>query len=133
MTRRDYGSGAMYQRKSDGRWIAVVGETWNAQGDRKRLTVTGKGCLPECAPRCPHRAAIKRKAEKRRGELASGQTGSVRVTVKQWAETYLDMRVRDLSPNGFNAAASPIRKWVVPTIGRKRLADLTPGDRKSVV
>ena len=55
-----------------------------------------------------------------------------RTTVKAWAETYLEMRRRDLSPKGWNAAASPIRKWIIPTIGHRRLAQLTPADVRAV-
>jgi integrase len=130
--RREYGKGALYQRSSDWRWIGVVGETFNGSGDRKRITISGKGCPGGCKPRCPHVADIKRKLERRQAEHERGEIASTRVTVKQWADTYLEHRVRDLRPKAYNAAASPIRNWVVPTIGRKRLADLQPPDVRAV-
>jgi integrase len=39
---------------------------------------------------------------------------------------------RTLSPNGYNAAASPVRRWIVPTIGHRRLDALTPADLRAV-
>lgn len=132
MTRDAYGTGSLYQRSSDWRWIATVEHGYNADGGRRRATVSGKGCEGGCAPRCPHRAAIKRKLERKREEVQRGAASASRATVKQWADTYLEMRLRDLSPKGYNAAASPIRKWVVPTIGHRRLDQLTPADVRAV-
>lgn len=135
--RREWGTGAMYQRSSDWRWVATYAEDgWAASGARKRHLVTGKGCEGGCAPRCSHRAAIKRKVEKKRAAMASGElVGDSRMTVKRWVDEYLRLRrlpPKPLSPKGWNAAASPLRKWVVPTIGSKALADLTPRDLRAV-
>lgn len=132
MTRDDYGSGSLYQRTSDWRWIAAVGDGFNADGDRKRYTVSGKGCEGGCAKRCPHRKAIRDKLDRKREDVSRGIRSSGRTTVKQWADLYLEMRLSDLSPKGYNAAASPIRKWVVPTIGHKRLDELGPADVRAV-
>lgn len=132
MVRREYGKGSLYQRTSDDRWIGVVGEAFNTEGGRKRITVSGKGCPGGCKPRCPHVADIKRKLERRRADLERGEIESGRLTVKQWADRYLEHRVHDLRPKAYNAAASPLRNWVVPTIGRKRLGDLTPADVRAV-
>lgn len=132
MARREHGTGGLYQRASDWRWIGTVEAGWNAEGGRRRVTVSGKGCEGGCAPKCSHRTAIKRKLERKQVEHARGEANTGRTTVKQWAGTYLAMRVRDLSPKGYNAAASPINRWVVPTIGHRRLEQLTPADVRAV-
>lgn len=133
MPRREHGSGGIAQRTSDWRWIGSIESGWTARGTRKRVTVSNKGCAGGCAARCHHRAEIKRKLRDKKLALERGDVGtSERTTVKAWAETYLDMRRRELSPKGYNAAASPIRKWIVPTIGHKRLAQLTPADVRAV-
>lgn len=119
--RREYGSGGLYQRK-DGLWVGTIEAGWTSAGTRRRLTVSDKT-----------QAGAKRKLRDKRADLERGVVGvSERTTVKAWAHTYLAMRRRDLSPKGFNAAASPIRRWVVPTIGHKRLGQLTPGDVRAV-
>jgi tetratricopeptide (TPR) repeat protein len=80
---------------------------------------------------------VKLKLRDKQIEVDRGEVTDVdpRMTVKAWAAEYLELRKQPpkaLSPNGWNAAASPIRKWIVPTIGHKRLADLTPKDRRKV-
>jgi integrase len=120
--RREHGSGSVYRRASDGRWMGTYEDGWTAAGTRRRRTVSAK---TEAAAKRKLRDAL---AAKKRGERADQS----RVTVKAWAETYLAIRVTELAPKGYNAAANPIRRWVVPTIGHKRLADLTPEDVRAV-
>lgn len=120
--RRDHGNGSIYQRASDGRWIGTFEAGWTSKGTRRRVTVSAKT-----------EAECKRRLRDKRLAVDRGEVGtSERTTVKAWAETYLEMRKRDLSPKGYNAAASPIRKWIVPTIGHRRLTQLTPADVRAV-
>lgn len=120
--RRDHGAGSIYQRASDGRWMGTFEAGWTSKGTRRRITVSAKT-----------EAECKRRLRDKRLAVDRGEVGTTeRTTVKAWAETYLDMRRRELSPKGYNAAASPIRKWIVPTIGHRRLAQLTPADVRAV-
>lgn len=132
--RRDYGAGGMYQRADTGRWVAVIEAGWTARGTRRRVTVTGKGCLGGCAPRCHHRADIKRKLRDKRNEIErEGHTdASARTTVKAWSESWLPIIERSLTPNAYTANASAVRRWIIPTIGHKRLDALNPGDIRAV-
>jgi len=136
--RRTYDSGSLYQRTSDWRWIGAVDAGYTATGARKRVTVTGKGCVGGCKKKCPHIGAMRRKVDRKYQEVRRGEhvpSASARMTVKSWAAEYLELRKQPpkaLSPNGWNAAASPIRKWIIPTIGHRRLAELTPADRRKV-
>ncbi len=120
VTQRDKGTGSIYQRK-DGRWVGSLEAGFTETGARKRVTVTGKT-----------RNDVKRRLRDRAAALRTGQATAKRMTVKQWADEYLAVRVRELRPKAYNAAANPIRNWVVPTIGRKRLEDLTPRDIRAV-
>lgn len=120
MSRNDYGGGSIYKTK-DGRYRGALSAGWTERGTRKRITVSGKS-----------EAIVKRKLRdlkraQERGEIVVGRT-----TIKQWADTYLQMRVHDLRPKAYRAAESPIRKWVIPTIGGRRLDQLTPGDIRAV-
>lgn len=120
--RRDYRSGSVYQRTSDGRWVATIEAGWTETGARHRIVLTAKT-----------ETAVKRKRRDRVLAMERGEVGtSTRETVKAWSEKYLEMRVRDLSPKGYRAAASPVRKWIVPTIGHRRLDQLTPADVRAV-
>lgn len=126
MARREYGDGSIYQRASDKRWIAAIDQGWTATGGRRRITVSART-----------RGEVVRKLRDKQRELEQfGDTGwDARTTVKQWVETYLERRLlppKPLAPNGWKAAAQPLRKWVVTTIGHRRVADLTPGDIRKV-
>jgi len=116
----EYGSGSVYPRK-DGRWVGVIEAGYTETGARRRITVTGKT-----------EAAVKRKLRDKRAELRAGEETASRLTVKAWADEYLGIRVRELTPKAYNAAANPIRRWIVPTIGHRRLAQLTPRDIRAV-
>lgn len=118
--RREYGAGSIYQRK-DGRWVGVVEAGSTAAGTRRRVTVTGKS-----------EPIVKRRLRDKQAAVRAGQQTSERMTVKTWAAEYLAIRVRELRPKAYNAAANPIKNWVVPTIGHKRLEQLTPRDVRAV-
>lgn len=120
-SRREYGSGSVYQRASDGLWIGSKDHGFTESGGRRRITVSART-----------EAAARRRLRDKIAELERGEATGGRMTVKSWTDAYLEMRLRDLSPKGYNAAASPIRKWVVPTIGHRRLDQLTPADIRAV-
>lgn len=114
------------EHKCEGRWAATIEAGWTREGTRRRITLTARS-----------RAEVARKINRKRRELDEyGDTGwNPRTTVKQWVEAYLELRTlppKPLSPNGWKAAAGPLRRWVVPTIGHRRVIDLTPGDIRKV-
>lgn len=123
--RRTYGTGGIYQRNSDGRWIGTVEHGWNDQGKRRRTYVTGKT-----------QAEVKRRvrdklAEQRKAEQASAP-GAARKTVKAWAEEWLTIRERLVRPNTYTTDRASLYSYVIPTIGTKRLHDLAPRDVRAV-
>lgn len=125
-SRRDYGSGSVYQRK-DGIWVGTIEAGWTPAGTRRRVQVSGKT-----------EAIAKRKLRDKRNQIERGEASvgvSEKTTVKQWVDTYLELRTKPpkaLRPNALKAAASPLRRWVVPTIGHRRLSMLTPSDLRAV-
>ena len=120
MARRDYGTGSCYQR-ADGRWVYAFDAGWTAKGTRRRVTVTAK-TKPE----------VLRKAKVKQRELDDGGGAAGTTTVKVWAEKWLMQRERDLRPKAFAALSIPLRRWVVPTIGARKLDKLTPADLRAV-
>jgi len=123
MTRRDYGSGTIYQR-DDGLWVGRIEAGTTTSGTRRRITVSAK---TEAA--C--RAKLK---ERRRDILRNGVPieGGARATVKSWSEPWLESLARTVRPKAYATDASSVRRWIVPTIGHRRLADLTPADVRAV-
>jgi len=124
VTRRDYGSGTIYQRP-DGLWVGRIEAGTSVRGTRRRITVSAK---TEAA--C--RAKLK---EKHRDILRNGAPieGGARATVKSWAEPWLAAHAKTVRPKAYATDASAVRRWIVPTIGHRRLADLTRADVRSVL
>lgn len=136
MARNDYGGGSAYQlhtkdcprpKNAKGestckcRWRGAFEADWAASGARKRITVTGRS-----------EAEVKRKIRDKRAERDRGESGAARITVKAWADQWLEMKRRTLRPKGYQAAAGSVRTWIVPTLGKRRLSELTPADVRAV-
>lgn len=132
--RREYGTGSVYQRASDGRWFGTFDAGWTAAGTRRRPTVSGPSCWPKsCTKRCGHEAAVRRKLERKRLEVEQGHAAvSSRTTVKAWADVWLPLEEKRLTPKAYNATRTAVRRWIVPAIGHRRLDQLTPADVRAV-
>lgn len=117
--RRQYGTGSVYQRKSDGRWFGVVAEGFARDGGRKRITVSAKT-----------EAAVKAKMRKRTQELGRGQ-GATTATVKTWADKWLEEARKHDTPNAHQTDIAAIG-WIIETIGSRRIDQLVPGDIRAV-
>lgn len=121
--RRQYGTGTVYQRASDGRWAGSVEAGWTKKGTRRRVPVYGRS-----------EAEVKAKIKARTRDIAEHGVPEVspRTTVKAYAEQWLAQRQTTMRPKSWNADRSAITQWIVPTIGHKRLEALTPEDRRAV-
>ena len=119
--RRQYGSGSVSQR-ADGKWVARLEAGWTPQGTRRRI-----------ARIAPTEAAAKRLLRDLQREHAEGaEVGGRRLTVKAWCETWLEHQATRVRPKTYETDASIVRRWLVPTIGHRKLADLTPADVRKV-
>ncbi len=122
MARREYGSGSIYQRQSDGRWVGTYDAGVTRSGGRRRPTVTGKS-----------RAEVQRKLRDKMLEVEKAKPqASGRMTVKLWAKEWLDITERTLRPKTWGTNRGAIRNWIVPTIGNVRLTDVGPRDIRAV-
>lgn len=125
MSRRQYGSGAVFQRR-DGMWIGRFEAGTDRDGKRRRITVTAA-----TESRCKERLEAKKREVARTGvpEKISGQS----ITVESWIKQWLAERERELRPKSYATTASIAKQWIVPTIGRRRLVALTPADVRAVL
>jgi integrase len=123
MARRDYGTGSVYQRAQDGRWVGSVAAGYTASGARRRITVVART-----------EAEAKRKLNKKRLEVEEGRKTIVtgRTTVKTWAAEWLPIQERNLRPNAYSATRTAVQRWIVPTLGPRRLTDLRPSDVRAI-
>lgn len=123
--RRQYGSGSLYQRASDGLWIGTIQAGHTPTGTRRRVTVSAKT-----------EGDARRKLDARRRQIDREGLPSVDVrasaTVRTWATTWLERTQRTARPKTWGTNASQVRRWIIPTIGRRKLTDLTPADIRAV-
>lgn len=114
--------GTVY-RMGDGRWRAAVDVGWTERGTRRRKTFT---------------AATKTEARRRlrdwlREYHATGNTDlNPRITVKQWCEQWVEARRAIDRPSAQGTNSSAIRRWIVPTIGNRRVSELTAQDLRKL-
>lgn len=123
MTRRNYGSGSLYQR-SDGMWIGTSEVGWTSKGTRRRITVSSKD-------KAKAKAKLRDKIRQIEAE-GHAATGGARVTIKQYAEDWLERRKTQVRAKPWSTDAGAVRKWIIPTIGHRRLSELTPADIRAV-
>lgn len=121
--RRDYGTGSLYRRASDNMWIGSITQGYTSTGARRRITVSDKT-----------EAGARRKLREKLAEIERNglPTVGARVTVKSWADEWLERAERTMRPGSFATARSAINLWVIPTVGHKRFADVTPADIRAV-
>lgn len=123
--RRQYKSGAIFQRR-DGMWIGRFEVSPGPDGKRRRMAVSAK-----TEARCKEKLEAKKVEVARNGvpEKITGRTA----TVESWSNEWLSIVVRDLRPKSYATTKSFVKVWVVPTIGRKQLVNLTPADIRAVI
>jgi integrase len=121
--RRQYGSGTVRQLPS-GKWQARFDVGYTSAGSRRRLSVVGNT-----------EADAKRKLRDKQREVASSGApagDASRATVKSWAETWLTIKAHEVRPKTWAGYQSAVKQHIVPTIGHRRLDQLTPADVRAV-
>lgn len=115
--RRQYGTGSVHQRKSDGRWIGTVEAGWTARGTRRRPTVSAKT-----------EAEAKRKLRDLQRQIAREGAPDAGVssaeTVKTYAERWLVARQDRVRGTSWSTDASMVRAHIIPSIGSRKIAAL---------
>lgn len=114
-----YGDGTVYKR-ADGKWVAQIDAGYTPSGGRRRPTRVRAT-----------EADAKRALRALKREAAAGQPStkaSSRVTLKAWIDTWSQDYQRRARPQSWAADMGVLRKHVIPTIGHRRLTDLSVGD-----
>lgn len=122
--RRSPGEGTIYQRKSDGLWVGTFEAGYTRTGTRRRVPVYGKT-----------RAVVARKLRDKMREVAEvGAVGLVaeRATIASYAPGWLEQTKTTLRPKAWRNNQTAVKRWIIPTIGHRRLNQLTPADVRAV-
>jgi integrase len=123
MGKRVQGEGAIYQRKSDGRWCASV-DMGIVNGKRRRKVIYGDS-----------REDVAVKLRQLQHKIDQGiDVSSKSVTVAQFLEHWLEKTVkRKNAPRTYESYAERVRLDIVPNIGHIRLDKLSPADVESML
>lgn len=116
---RDHGLGALYEIRGGTLWRGVVDLGYTPDGKRDQRYVHAKT-----------KGACSKKLEKLKAEVEQyGEPLGRSVTLASWAETWLETVARpDVDPKTYSGYAGVVRNWIVPAIGRKKVAALKPSD-----
>ncbi len=122
--RRAYKSGTVFQR-ANGRWVGRIDVGYTASGSRRYVEVSG----------ADEATVTKRLDDKRKQIEREGlpDAGTSRTTVRTWAQQWLALTERTVRPKTWATNRSAVTRWIIPTIGKKELANLTPADIRSVI
>jgi len=135
MARLGYGDGSVHQAHVKDcprtgckcKWRGVKDAGFTERGTRRRITVTGR---TEAEAR---RRLNNRKAEINRAEAASSKPDARRKTVASWCDDWLELREHDVRPATWTAYRTMVNRYIKPTIGSVRLAELVPDHARRVV
>ena len=121
MVKRGQGDGSVF--KVGDKWRAQVFAGYSPSGARRYRTKTAAT-----------QTEAKRLLRDMLRESHTGETPGVgrTATVRSWSQTWLDQRKRELRPNPYTTEAGHVRRWIIPTIGGRRLDQVTPSDLRSV-
>lgn len=116
---RSKGTGSIY-RNSRGQWVASIEAGWTVNGSRRRITLKART-----------QAAVRVRLVEAHQRIASeGSPGQAlgSMTLKRWADRWLDQRRTIVRPGTYVSDRSGVNRWIVPTIGHLRLDALVPAD-----
>lgn len=116
-------TGAVFQRRSDGKWVAQLDIGFTPSGNRRRLTESHR-------TRTQAETAVARML--RDVAKFGAPQATANMTVKRWADQWLGRRAKQVRPTTYNADASAVRCHIVPTIGKRKLSELKPSDVRDV-
>ena len=126
MARRKYelphGEGSFY-RRGDGIWVGMIEAGWTEHGTRRRVTVSSKD---------RETAWDKLTAARKRIMTEGVAAPTTSPTVKAWADEWLTLTRDTYAPQAYEQRRSQIKRWIIPTLGRKHLDHLTPADLRKV-
>lgn len=115
--RRDKGDGSIFYNESKGLWIASIELPPGPDGKRRRKQVTSRD-----------KDVVKNKLQAAKDAIADGlDPHSDQVTVATWCQHWLkDLAPRHVRPNTLANYRGTVDTYIVPSIGRVKLAELKP-------
>lgn len=120
--RRPHGTGSVYFDAKREKWVGTFDAGYTANGTRRR---------PKVIAATERECKAKLRAKMREIDNSVGAIPAT-TTVKSFADQWIERRETEVRGTSWQADRSLIRNWIVPTIGKKRLAELTPAHVRAV-
>lgn len=120
-----YGEGSFAWHEARQLWVGRLEAGTDANGKRRRVEVTGRD-----EDQAWDKLMVKRKTLMLEGAVAALQKD---ITVKAWLPQWLAITAADLRPRSQRAIESYSRKWIIPTLGARKLQELTAADARRLV
>lgn len=117
--KRQHGDGGLYRIRNGTMWRGVVDLGFDDDGKRVQKYVHAKT-----------QRACKDKLDELKKEIDEhGAPLDKQVTVATWSAKWLETVARpNVDPSTFRGYSSMCKKWIVPTLGRKKVSALKPSD-----
>lgn len=116
--RRTPGDGSLFQRSSDGLWIARLELGWDNRGKRKMWQGSAK----------TQAGALAKLREARRQRDTLGTIPAAGTTLEKWLETWLEEIAKPrLKPSTLSGYRGCANRYLIPALGKVPLPQLTPG------
>lgn len=121
--KRGHGDGGLYLVKSTGLYRGTLELGFDENGKRIQKQVHAKT-----------KEACRRKLEDLKDEVRlHGAPLDKQVTVEAWAAKWLETVAKpNVDPKTYSSYASMSKKWIVPTLGRKKVSTLKPSDVRAL-
>lgn len=121
--RRGHGEGSIYQRASDGKWVAALDLGWIA-GTRKRKTIYGD-TRKEVADKLR-----KLQYQHSQGVNVAPERMTVETLLRRWLADVVALRSR---PGTLTIYTGVVERQLIPVLGRRQLGQLTRQDVQALV
>lgn len=120
---REKGTGSVFQRKRDGRWVAQVEAGFTAAGARRYITRSA-----------PTEAQAKTALRQMRNKIAKDgvPVAGATTSIKRWADVWLPMYQQRVRPSRFTDVRGVVNRYIVPTIGSRKIDKVNPADVRAV-
>lgn len=121
--KRDHGNGGLYYVESEKLWRGVIDIGLGPDGRRRQKVVRSKS----------QRVAQAKLREVQKEIAEYGAPLDRAMTVEAWAKHWLETVCRPhMKPKPYSAYRSNVNVWVIPVLGKKRIAQLKPSDLRLI-
>lgn len=119
--RRAHGEGTIFQLPN-GKWQADVSLGYKPDGKRSRKSLYGRT-----------QKEVRQKLDAIKQQVAQGTFSTAKLTVAEYLEQWLKEKSRQVKPRTIELYSHCVNAHIIPRVGRKQLAKLTPLNVQTMV